>query len=314
MEELEFMQRPTSAAGGAESAPAMTASAVAPSGAAVSPQHGAGGQGGSCPSCGNPGAGMAASFIYALGRIEGRFPRLSVEKEFAQVMGRSDTSGLTDRQALHSVLTKSENRYLVRQLCWVLTIEGLETYILVPRDTNDFHLLVEALRPTPSPADLDVVIGVRGPLAPPEMCNGLMVPILVFDQIYSFDRDTLIKSIPRPEKTPAKEFAPAAEEVFDRIMQMTDNAGATDEHRALNYLALRYPAIYGTAADAFARNASLTAVVVSSSPLSGTRRVVEVIFSYTNRNTDVTEKFFVRVDVTEEFPFLVTKLSPYYDR
>jgi hypothetical protein len=35
---------------------------------------------------------------------------------------------------------------------------------------------------------------------------------------------------------------------------------------------------------------------------------------YTNRNTDFTEKFFVRVDVTEEFPFLVAKMSPYYDR
>ena len=33
-----------------------------------------------------------------------------------------------------------------------------------------------------------------------------------------------------------------------------------------------------------------------------------------NPNTDFTEKFFVRVDVTEEFPFLVTKLSPYHDR
>jgi hypothetical protein len=37
------------------------------------------------------------------------------------------------------------------------------------------------------------------------------------------------------------------------------------------------------------------------------------VFGYTNRNTDFTEKFLVRVDVTEEFPFLVTKLSPYYD-
>ena len=34
----------------------------------------------------------------------------------------------------------------------------------------------------------------------------------------------------------------------------------------------------------------------------------------TNRNNGVTEKFFVRVDETEEFPFLVTKLSPYYGR
>jgi hypothetical protein len=29
---------------------------------------------------------------------------------------------------------------------------------------------------------------------------------------------------------------------------------------------------------------------------------------------DYMEKHFVRVDVTDEFPFLVTKLSPYFDR
>jgi len=58
----------------------------------------------------------------------------------------------------------------------------------------------------------------------------------------------------------------------------------------------------------------LAAVDVRTSLLSGARKLVEVIFSYTNRNTDVTEKFFIRVDVTEEFPFLVTKMSPYYDR
>lgn len=41
---------------------------------------------------------------------------------------------------------------------------------------------------------------------------------------------------------------------------------------------------------------------------------MDVIFSFTHRATDVTEKQIVRVDVTEEFPFLATKLSPYYDR
>ena len=97
-------------------------------------------------------------------------------------------------------------------------------------------------------------------------------------------------------------------------MQIADNAGATDEHRALNYLAVRYPAIYAKAAEYFAQNCSLTAVDVQGSPLSGVRNVLDVIFSYTNRNTDVLEKCFVRVDVTDEFPFLVTKLSPYYDR
>jgi hypothetical protein len=267
-----------------------------------------------CPTCTGAGASTPISHVYAIGQIEARFPRLSVEKEFAQAAGRAETAAQTDQQVFYSVLSKPEGRYLARQLCWVLMIQGLETYIVLPRDPRDFDQLVEAIRPQPSPMDIDVVIGTRGPLAPPELCNGLMVPIALFDQVYSFDRDALIKAIPRPEKTTEKQFKAAAGEVFDRILQITDNAGATDEHRALNYLAMRYPGIYAKAAEEFARDFSLRGVEVRPSPLSGTRNIVDVVFSYTNRNTDFTEKFFVRVDVTEEFPFLVTKMSPYYDR
>jgi hypothetical protein len=274
---------------------------------------------GACPACGCAGAAgqgtaITPSYVYAIGRIEPRFPKISVEKEFSQATSRAQTAGLSDRQALQRVLSKSENRYLARQLCWVMTIEGLETYIIYPRDPSDFTLLVEAIRPTPSPLDLDVIVGMRGEIAPPELCNGLTVPIVRFDQLYWFDRDSLIKAIPRPEKTAAKEFAAAAEELFDRIQQIADNAGATDEHRALNYLSVRYPAIYATAAEAHGRNCTLAAVDVLSSRLTGVRKVVDVVFSYLNRTTDVSEKFFVRVDVTDEFPFLVTKLQPYYDR
>jgi PatG C-terminal len=141
-----------------------------------------------------------------------------------------------------------------------------------------------------------------------------MLPIVYFDQIYSFDRNTLIAAIPRPDAIAAEQFTPAAEELFDRIMQLADNAGAMDEHRALNYLTVRYPAIYAMAAEAYGRNCSLTLVDVRPSRLSSNRRIVDVIFSFTNRSTDVCEKFFVRVDVTEMFPFLVTRMSPYYDR
>jgi len=255
-----------------------------------------------------------ASYILAIGRVEMRFPTLALEKEFAQATGRTNTKGLTDRAASHAVLSERANRYIARQMCWVFSIEGLETYILLPRDPADYDQLLEAVRPHPSPLDIDVVVGIKGPIAPPEMCNGLMVPIVVFDQIYSFDRDTLIKAIPAPEKGKGKNYSAAAEELFDRIMLMADNAGSTDEHRALNYLAVRYPAIYHTTADAFARDSSLSAVDVQASALSGTRKVVDVIFSFTNRTTDVVEKYFTRVDVTEEFPFLITKMSPYFDR
>ena len=138
----------------------------------------------SYPTCGGATASMPGSYVYTIGRIEARFPRLSVEKEFAQATGRAETASQTDQQAFYNVLSKPENRYLASQLCWVLTIQGLETYIVRPRDPRDFDRLIEAIRPQPSPMDIDVVIGMRGPIAPPEFCNGLMVPIVVFDQVY----------------------------------------------------------------------------------------------------------------------------------
>ena len=263
-----------------------------------------------------PAAAVSPSFVYALGRIEPRFPSLAVEKEFAQVTGRAEVVGLTDREALEAILSNRANRYLARQLCWVFVVEGLETYLLAPRDPLDLDLLINAVRPRPQPSDLDVVVGIRGPLAPPETCNGLVVPFVAFDQLYSFDRGDLLGAIPRPDNIPDQDderFRATAAEVLDLMLQVTDNAGAADEHRALNYLAVRYPAIYARTAAAHVENASLTGVEVRPSPLSGTRNIVEVIFSYRHRQTDVTEKYFVRVDVTEEFPFLVTKLSPYYE-
>jgi hypothetical protein len=312
-EQLEPMAQSVDATGG----PGQTAPAVLSSGSlgANKVQTAEGGCGCSGAAEADPnGSGPAPrTYIYTVGSIEPRFPNLSVEKEFAQVTGRANTAGLTDRQALQQVLSERRNRYLARQLCWVHTIAGMETYLLFPRDPADFDLLVESLRPAPRATDLDVVIGVRGPIAPPQLCNGLQVPIVGFTQVYSFDVESFIRSIPRPDTIPEPQFAPVAEEVFGRIMQATDNAGATDEHRALNYLATRYPAIYATTAEAHARNSALTAIEVRPSPLSAVRKVVDVIVSYTQRQTDVVEKFFVRVDVTEEFPFLVTRISPYYD-
>jgi PatG Domain len=115
------------------------------------------------PAAAAPGGALTPSYVYAIGKVEPRFPSLSVEKEFAQITGRTETAGLSDRQALQRVLSDRQNRYLARQLCWVLTIEGLDTYLLYPRDPSDLGLLVEAVRPVPSPLDVDVVIGTQAP-------------------------------------------------------------------------------------------------------------------------------------------------------
>lgn len=256
-------------------------------------------------------------YVYALGRVRAHFPTLALEKQYAQEAASSTSPGATDRELFQRVISDPTNRYLARKLCWSFNVEGIETYVLVPREPADLGFLIEALRASPDGGDLDVVVGTREGHAPPDYCNGAMLPVVAFDQIYSFDRATLVAGVPRPAgltKAAQTDFTAAVGEVFDRILQLADNAGATDEHRALNYLSVRYPAVYAYTAAAYQRNTALTSIDVKLSRLSGARQVVDAIFSYTDRATDFTDKQFVRVDVTEEFPFLVTKLSPYYDR
>ena len=73
--------------------------------------------------------------------------------------------------------------------------------------------------------------------------------------------------------------------------------GASDRDRALNYLAVRYPGIYARAAECHDRDLSLTSIDARQWVLSAPRRVVEVIFTFTQRKNEFIEKFAVRVDV-----------------
>jgi hypothetical protein len=238
---------------------------------------------------------------------------LAVEKEFNQAAAQVETQGLTERQRHQTVLSLPQNRYLVRQVCWVFSVQGLETYLVQLGDVGNYELLTSSLRERPSPNDIDVVVGRRVGLSSPAVCNGLIVPILLAEQIYSFDRDSLLDSLPLPENVSREKFDASAREILEQLLLLSDNIGASDEHRALNYLSLRYSAVYHLIAGAHMRDLSLSGVTVRPSKLSQTRLIMDVVLAFTNRQTDVVEKFIVRVDVTELFPFLATKLSPYFD-
>jgi hypothetical protein len=97
-------------------------------------------------------------------------------------------------------------------------------------------------------------------------------------------------------------------------MQMADNVGSADEHRALNYLAVRSRDIYRLTRDMYNQNYSFTAIQSRMSRLSSTRKIVDIIFTYTHRESRYVDKWFVRVDVTEEFPFIHTTLGRYFER
>ncbi len=274
-----------------------------------------------CPTCAIPGTEAAAppSFVYAIGEIDFLASSELLEQEMAQVMEirkgdlLKDVTSAFEQQK--KILMAPEYRYIVRQLCWVLRIETLQTYLLQPRDPADFALLVEAFSPH-SRDNVDVVIGVRGPMAPPGMCGGLGLPILLFDQLYYFDKPALIGSIVKSLKAKTKGADESARQLFDRIQQMTDNHGATDEHRALNYLAVRAPRIYDCANEMSTDGFWLTAIDVVPSRLSGSRgrKLLDAIFTYSNPTNRVARKWFWRVDVTGEFPFIVTGQQEYFDR
>jgi hypothetical protein len=258
------------------------------------------------------------SYVYAIGKTTYKCPNESIEVELAQAIGLSteeQTRGRTGEEVVHAALTDPANRYIARQICYVLKIEGLETYILVAADPLDIDRLAQSLKPTAAGmVDNDVIIGRRGPIAPPDMCAGLQVPIVLVDQIYSFDRDTLIKAIPRRKGENEDQFKKTANELFNHIIQITDNAGATDEHRAMNYAAVKSAGIYERTQLMQNENYSLSAVDVRTSALSGTRNIKEVIFSYENRANRATQKWFVRVDVSGEFPHLVSPMQEYFER
>ena len=293
----------------------------------VTPSNGSGG----C-SCGASGAACTCArnqtansgFVYAIGTVEAECPNVGIEREM-QMMAHhlkvpagpgKNVKPTEDRHWQHAVLTadRKKTRYLARQLSWRLTIEDLPAFALKPRDCCDIDDLIDCLdRPkyhkqdggkgkkgktaasdpnvAQLPDDLDVIVGVRGANTP----DGMEVYV---DQI--FQRGILF---------PNKHMY---------FSQIVDNYGLTDQDRAYNFLTARYdiePNILEVQKE-FGQ-VGLEGVPTIYSRLSGdTNRIVRVIFTFKGhfKGALVEKKYFVRVDVTNEFPIIITPWYPYLDR
>ena len=260
------------------------------------------------------------SYVYALGKLDFNFPNRSIEMEYkhvVEIMNKSidkKTNGLSDIEITHKIFNDPDYLYIPYNICWFLRIEGIETFILVPRHPGLIDRLTKSYGDNPTLDDIDLIIGIRGNLSNPVLCNGLILPIVYVDQIYSFDRTSLIESIPKSENINEDHFRKSSQDLFKHVIQIADNSGEIDEHRALNYLSVRYDAIYHKAYQMQENNYSLSSIDVRPSRLSGIRKIVDVIFSYQHRINGINEKYFTRVDVTEKFPFRVSPLQEYFDR
>lgn len=280
-----------------------------------------------CPNCGVAAPGVTATspsgFVYAIGRISPQYPDLGVEKEFMQLGGGAGAGGggVLDTDRLVEILRDPATAYLARQLCWVFSAGDADAFVIAPRDDAQTKAIVDSL-PRAERADqtLQVVVGAMGPPLPGAACAAATLPTVVVDQQLTFPVSDFLDALAGDEagggkKAPGKadeKFRAAARDLFARLTRRSDNRGVSDEHRAANYLALRYPQLYRLATDAYADEKTLTDVQVRRAQ-GGSRRVVAVRLAFRARRTDMVERYQCLVDVSDRFPFLSSPLAPVYD-
>jgi hypothetical protein len=298
--------------------PARPPSPVSPGPTAPSPINPAATPGSPCTACGSavPVAnGQEVAFAnpsdanaIVLCQINGAFPSLSAEKEFAQLLRQADFTGVTDRQTMHSVLAKPETRYLARRVCFLATPYNggaAPAYVVVPEDPQDLTLLVDTLNRPASSSEFDVLKGTIIGIAPPSMC-AQQLPVLAFRQLYSFSTKAFLAEIPRPDKTAKASFEAAADELFHRGMQVASNA--TGPLRGLAYALLSYAGIYQLVAAKYSENSALVHLGVSQARDRPDRS--DIHLGFVKRDTGFREDYCFAVNIGGPFEYLDEPLRP----
>lgn len=232
---------------------------------------------------------------------------------------------------------------------------GIDLYILQPRSYIELTDLVTCLSPTPNKVSFALVIGTLGPIAPPSLCNGAQLPIVICSQVFSFTGEAFINSIANEvaknadaalvakineqlaaQGTPPAEPAPppaaigtsgtvtltpeqrqyvatVAGNAFGVLTLLADNTGQTDEHRAINYLTFKSLSLYNQEVVMELNGFTLNSVTAQPDPLASTRHIQDVILLYASTSTTAVQRYFTRIDVSGQFPFMVNDLAVYYD-
>jgi Subtilase family/PatG C-terminal len=286
-------------------------------------------------------------FVYVLGTVDVKFPDQSISEEFQRWIEEKEKEEKEKEELQQGpnedlrhwywrILSAypKETRYIARQFCWILRVEGEPAYYLTLRDMQDFDGLIDCLG-EPNHDDLCLFVGSSS-LQLVEMSHGIKAPVLTVDQVHRFKKDDMLeKFIPEtipPEKETLKSSAKKGKpkgsaqndvpelrkryrELYKQLFQSADNFGHTDEWRALNFLAAGgHPPVFQLCSALAHEDYNLTALPVLTSRLSawGNKRIVDAIFTF-GRAAEM-KKFFVRVDVTHLFPMLVSPIAKYVDR
>lgn len=269
--------------------------------------------------CGGTGANGSLGFVFAIGRLYPTFPNKSIEQEYIYAYEEYKAEG-PPNALFYQVLSQGHNLYIAKQVCWVLQIEGVDAYIVKPKSDVELYYFIASLKPENfGELKYDVIIGKRGPIAPADTCNGLQLPTVVCDLSYDFTFNQFVANV--QAAIPGIPIA-VVQNMLQQMLQVSDNAGETDAHRAINYLTIRNKDIYTMAWQMQVPTSQppyppgayfLQNVNVIPANVQGNRSIVDVLFEYLARDTYEKFYWYVKVDVTGEFPFLASKqLAKYY--
>jgi len=269
-----------------------------------------------------------SSYVYALGRTSYIPPSPSIKYEIDQAKFRANIKDVSDDVGLKKLLTgdnMQENFYLARQLCWIFNLGSIETYIVSPASIYELHNLIEMLSLPPrqnykrliEEQNIDLVVGIKGPVSPPGMCANYILPMVKADQVQTYKisdiLDNLYKTWYKEIGITEDKYQSTIYEIFSQMLELSNNEGATDENRALNFVILRAASIYMEAAKLYNKGLRLDHVRPKPVMNIGSRKIVEVLFYFRERAPGLLmETFSIKVDVTGEFPFLASYWSQYF--
>jgi hypothetical protein len=236
--------------------------------------------------------GVTSQLTYFLCHVVAEHPNLGVEKYALLKMRGGAFKGLSKDAALHLAIERNPD--LARQECYIALVQGVETYILVPVFPDiGYPMLVEATK-----HEISAVIGTVGPIANPDMCNGVALPIVFFDVIFNFNQEEFVEQIP-PDKVDKAKFQAAANSLWEQLVPLI--GPGTGPKRALAHMLLSDDSWWRFAiTEQLTSNSELKSVNVHPAPAT-TRSLVNVFATFLYRENLMEKTYYRTFDLTNKF-------------
>lgn len=282
--------------------------------------------------------------VYAVGTLQARFPSLSVEKEFFQALPSPSTGGSTSDGGisfdvsdevgllqlnlsqnltgnLYTVLSQAENFYIAREMCWSLTnTDGNEIYSIIPASNQRLNELIGAIKPDTNGNLQNYIItgGMKAGFVNPSCMNG-DAPVVMLVNLLPASTEQIVSKVTQQDNSVNATYLQG---LVDEILSLNANDGMTDHDRALNYVLYNNMDIYLRSyqhlynSNNNGPNPSGYQLVNIRTEWGGStaRKIVRIILDYQGIDSGATQSWYSSVDVTGQFPFLLTGYSRYLQR